>query len=171
MAELSNERLEQLQQGLSQLQASCKTLLLSTLSTDTVPELSYAPYAKSEQGAFYIFISELAAHTANLQCHPVATVLFIQDERDSRNLYARERLSWRCSVRKVERDTKEYQQGLALLTQAQGQMVDMLRTLADFHLFVLVPQAGSYVVGFGQAYEVEPVTGLLMHIDEQRLGR
>lgn len=171
MSELSNERLEQLQQGLERLQVSSKTLLLSTLSEGGMPELSYAPYAKSVQGGFYIFVSELAAHTVNMRSRPVASVLFIQDERDSRNLYARERLSWRCAVREVGRDTEEYQAGLVLLTQAQGNMVDMLRGLSDFHLLMLEPQAGSYVVGFGQAFEVEPQTGMLVHIDEQRLGR
>ncbi|MCV6591266.1 MAG: pyridoxamine 5'-phosphate oxidase family protein [Marinobacterium sp.] len=160
----------QLQQNMQQLQEESKTLLLSTLSSELMPEISYTPCARREDGAFFVFISELAAHTSNMRVHPQVSVMFIRDERESRNLYARERLIWRCQAESVSRESGEYEAGLALLEKVQGNIVSMLRTLSDFHLFVLRPVAGSYVVGFGRAYKVNPQTGQLIHVDEQVLA-
>jgi putative heme iron utilization protein len=34
-------------------------------------------------------------------------------------------------------------------------LIDTLTTLADFRLFLLAPNSGRYIVGFGQAYELK----------------
>jgi len=169
MAEMSKECLEELKAQCLALQSSRKTLLLSTLSQDGVPEISYAPYGRGVDGCFYIFISELAAHTASLLHHPLASALFIREESETKNLFARERLSYRCSVREVMRDTEEYDAGLECLAVDHANMIAMLRTLPDFRLFALLPEQGSYVVGFGKAFDVDPKSGDLLHRDQDRL--
>lgn len=170
MGTLSKEQLLEYQQGMEALQHGAKTLIMASLAEDGVPETSYTPYAQGDTGCFYIFISELASHTANLRRAPQLSVLFIQDERDSRNLYARERLTWRCCAREVAISSAEYEQGVALLRAEQGGMIDMLSGLSDFRLFALEPVSGTYVVGFGKAFEVNAASGRLVHIDEQRLA-
>jgi len=169
MGALSKEQLQEYQQRMDALQRGAKTLIMATLAEDGVPETSYTPYAQGDAGCFYVFISDLASHTANLRRTPQLSVLFIQDERDSRNLYARERLTWRCCAREVAVSSTEYEQGLALLRAEQGSMIDMLSGLSDFRLFALEPVSGAYVVGFGKAFEVDAASGRLVHIDEQRL--
>lgn len=164
MKVLSNTELEEHQQAMEVLQRECRTLLMATLSPQGLPEMSYAPYAAGE-GCYYVFISELAAHTRNLLASSELSVLFIRDEQACRNLFARERLSWRCHAREVL-PGEEYEQGLERLEAAQGQMIAMLRGLSDFRLFALEPQQGTYVVGFGKAFEVDASTGQLIHIDE-----
>ena len=153
-----------------QLEQSRKTLLLSTLNTDQFPEISYAPYFKSETGEFFIFISELSAHTQNLLANPKASVMFIADECDSQNLFARERLIYQCHVEEIERGIPVYTERLDQLETKFGNIMGMLRTLTDFKLFQLKPVKGTYVVGFGKAYEVEPKTGQLVHISADKLS-
>jgi hypothetical protein len=50
-----------------------------------------------------------------------------------------------------------------------GPLIQQLRSLADFHLLALAPQSGTYIVGFGRAYELDTVSGELRHIDADRL--
>ncbi|MGH1463415.1 MAG: HugZ family protein [Neptuniibacter sp.] len=151
------------------LQQSKETLLLSTLSELQNPEISYAPYLRFSDGAFYIFISDLAAHTKNLRTNPRAAVMFISDEAQTTNLFARERLIFQCSVAVVDPDTESYQEILDAMESRFGNIMAMLQSLKDFHLFRLQPNSGSYVVGFGKAYEVDPISGQLEHISEEKL--
>ena len=146
------------QQAVERLQQQFQTLLLST-EYQGRPELSYAPFSRDDQGRFYILISELAEHCRNLLHNPNCSVLFIADERDSRNLFARERLSFYCQAEQVERDSQEYGQQLQQLEQKFGSVIGVLRGLADFHLLRLTPFRGRYVVGFGKAFDIDPHSG------------
>ena len=67
------------------------------------------------------------------------------------------------------RDTEEYDAGLECLAVDHANMIAMLRTLPDFRLFALLPEQGSYVVGFGKAFDVDPKSGDLLHRDQDRL--
>ncbi len=134
--------------------ASQQTLLLSTASCDGLPEASYAPFVRDDAGAFYIFVSELARHTGNLLKNPQAAVLFIRPESESQNVFARERVVFRCSVTEVGSDETLYLSQINALQQKFGDVVSILRTLTDFHLFALKPESGQYVVGFGRAYAI-----------------
>jgi len=168
----------ELGKGMSEPQEACralqqgkKTLLLSTLSADNFPEISYAPYVTDDQGNFYIFISELAAHTQCLLANAKCSVMFVADEDQSQNLFARERLIYSCVSKRVDSSESDYSNMLDRLEETFGNVVGMLRSLPDFHLFRLQPQQGRYVVGFGKAFKVDPITGELEHISEQALKK
>ncbi|WP_207062830.1 HugZ family protein [Motiliproteus sp. SC1-56] len=138
------------------LVSSFDTLLLSTLDQEGAPELSYAPFVEGADGVFWIYISALAAHTRNLRKDARCAVLFIRDERQSRNLFARERLSLQC---RAEIEDVKGAAGAAMvkaLEARHGETVSLLRSLPDFQLFRLTPKQGRYVVGFGRAFEWQP---------------
>jgi putative heme iron utilization protein len=42
-----------------------------------------------------------------------------------------------------------------------GEIVGVLRSLSDFHLFVLAPISGRYIAGFGQTYTIDAKDGSL----------
>ena len=86
---------------LQELLATQQTLLLSTASANCVPDLSYAPFVRDQAGCFYIFVSELAGHTANLLNNPQASVMFIRQESETRNLFARERAVFNCTCQRT----------------------------------------------------------------------
>ncbi len=143
--------------------SSQKTVSLSTLSTAGYPEISYAPYLREENGNFYIFVSELAHHTRNLMQNPVASILFAAPESETRNLFARERAFFNCSVTELARDTDRCDALLDKMQDSFGNTLELLRKLPDFHLFELKPEKGQYTVGFGKAFSIQ-ADGSFEHI-------
>jgi putative heme iron utilization protein len=147
--------------ALQELLASQQTLLLSTASITGIPDLSYAPFVRDGSGCFYIFISEMAAHTDNLLTNPQASVMFVRPESESNNLFARERAIFDCTVKQIERSDACYSTQLMALQDQFGEIVGVLRSLSDFHLFALAPISGRYIAGFGQAYTINVRDGTL----------
>lgn len=142
-----------------------KTLLLSTASTDGYPDSSYAPYVSDNAGNLYIFVSELAQHTRNLMTNSRAGVLFIDDEKNSRNLFARKRISLYCTATEIPRESAEGNAILAKMQESLGKTIALLQQLPDFHLFKLGFDSGSYIRGFGEAYSLADAT---LEIDSLR---
>ena len=54
----------------------------------------------------------------------------------------------------MARDSESCDRVLDDFEQQFGSIIDVLRGLKDFHLFKLVLESGSYVAGFGKAYEL-----------------
>jgi putative heme iron utilization protein len=129
------------------------SLLMATVSPEGHPVASYAPYVSDAEGCFYIYISDLAAHTSNLQRHPEVSVLFIEDESHAKHLFGRQRITYRCNAREIGREQAEFAVVLDWFEQKHGPFMTMMRTLQDFHLFCLTPESAQFVRGFGQAYE------------------
>ncbi len=130
-----------------------RTLHLATTAADGTPIASYAPFALSASGHPQIFVSELAAHTANLQRGTTVSALLIEAERDAAHLFARKRLTLTCTPRHCPRGSGAFERVLANLEARFGEFMGYLRTLEDFHAFELLPHHATYVRGFAQAYE------------------
>ncbi len=132
--------------------STCKTAVIATVSPhDASPHASYAPYLKWENH-FYILVSGLAQHTGNLlqsgQCH----LMFLADERDSVNPFARKRVSYQCDASEVLRSDDRADHILDAMADKFGPTIGMLRQLPDFRLIELSPHEGLFVRGFGQAF-------------------
>ena len=154
--------------ALQELLASQQTLLLSTVSVSGLPDLSYAPFVRDQAGCFYIFVSELAAHTANLLANPKASAMLIRPESESSNLFARERAVFICKPREIGRNEQLYSTQLKAMQAQFGEIVNLLRSLSDFHLFALCPESGRYVAGFGQAYTINVTDGSVSAFSSSR---
>lgn len=131
-----------------------KTLHLSTITSDGKPNASYSPFVSDEQGRLYIFISRLASHTQDLLDTPEVSILLVEDEEKTRQIFARQRISYQCSVDIVSKDNQDYPKHLNAMEKRFGNIVELLKTLPDFILFRLTPQQGQYVKGFGKAYKL-----------------
>ena len=129
-----------------------QTLQLSSLTSEGKPYASYSPFVIDEQGNFYIFISQLAGHTQNLIDNPQASILLIEDEADARQIFARQRISYQCTVEIVTSEEADYLIQLNAMQTRFGNVMELLQTLPDFILFRLTPYQGQYVLGFGKAY-------------------
>lgn len=164
ITKITKQKLEDITQRYQELMASKKTLLLSTASANGVPDISYEPFARDEVGVFYIYVSEMACHTVNLLNNPQASILFIRPESESPNLFARERAVLSCSVSEIIRDDAIYADRVQALQDKFGEVVSVLRSLSDFHLFALRPENGRYVIGFGRAFSINVSDGSLRHI-------
>lgn len=128
-----------------------QSLVLATADQNGTPNSSHAPYLL-QGGNFFILVSGLAKHTANLlqsrRCH----IQILADEQETVNPFARKRLSYLCAVEVVSPQSKDAAELLVLMRQRFGPTVDMLASLSDFQLLRLVPESGSVVLGFGQAH-------------------
>ncbi|MCO6440804.1 MAG: pyridoxamine 5'-phosphate oxidase family protein [Nitrococcus mobilis] len=138
---------------LTALRESQRSVILATVDSAGYPEASYAPYVCDERDAFYILVSQLACHTRNLEANCKASLLFIEPEDSTRQIFARRRLTYRCEGEPIARDTPQWVAQLAVMQRRFGAVVDQLGRLADFRLFRLVPLEGRYVRGFGQAFQ------------------
>ncbi|MCB1876808.1 MAG: pyridoxamine 5'-phosphate oxidase family protein [Chromatiales bacterium] len=130
-----------------------RSLELATGNAET-PLISYAPYVPDGSGGFCIYISQLAAHTGQLQASGSCSVMLIEAEQDAEQVFARKRLIYSCQAQTIERGTDEWQRIMADFHARFGEFIDMIIPLADFVLFRLTPTGGSYVRGFAQAYQL-----------------
>jgi len=154
MADQNDPKL--LEQALRDFRAfisSFDSVVMATTNEQHEPEASYAPVLELD-GKFYIYVSELAVHTRNLLANKTASLLFIEDESHSNNVFARQRATIQIHAEEIERES---QHGLSMLDKLERKfpkMMPLLRSLNDFHLLLLTPQTGSYTAGFGRAYQL-----------------
>ena len=128
-----------------------QSLHLATCNVQGEPEASYAAYVELD-GCYYIYISELSAHTANLGATGRCSAMFIESETDASHLFARRRLTLQCQATESLRGSTEFERVLDWFEDKFGNFMGMLRKLSDFHLYRLLPVKGAYVAGFAKAY-------------------
>ncbi|AYV23271.1 MULTISPECIES: heme utilization protein HutZ [Vibrio] len=130
-----------------------KTIQLATVDEEGRPNVSYAPYVQNQDG-YFVLISQIARHARNLEKNPNVSLMMIEDESDSKQLFARKRLTFDAVASIVERDTEQWQAVIAQMQDRFGEIIDGLSQLQDFILFNLKAEQGLFVKGFGQAYQV-----------------
>ncbi|MHC6799098.1 heme utilization protein HutZ [Vibrio antiquarius] len=130
-----------------------RTLQLATVDAEGRPNVSYAPYVQNQEG-YFVLISKIARHARNLLENPNVSLMMIEDEESSKQLFARKRLTFDAVANVVERDTEMWQQVVGQMKERFGEIIYGLSQLEDFVLFNLKPESGLFVKGFGQAYQV-----------------
>ena len=130
------------------------SLLMATADDNSIPNASYAAYIET-QGDYYVYISELATHTRNINLNRQVSLLFIENEEGASHPFARERLTLQCDAKKIFRDRKEFGDIMELFSQKFGTFMNMIKDLQDFHLYRLHPLKGTYVQGFARAFTLD----------------
>lgn len=151
---------------IQELKQQCRTIVLSTVDKNGTPNVSYAPFT-IVNGEYQVLISTIARHARNLQEVPNVSLMLIEDESQSRQIFARRRLTFDATARQIGRDDSEWAEGLASLKARHGDLVDDLAKMEDFKLFSFKPQHGLFVKGFGKAFEVSDADLVsFVHLDE-----
>ena len=130
-----------------------RTLQLATVDEEGRPNVSYAPFVQNQEG-YFVLISDIARHARNLKANPQVSLMMIEDEESSKQLYARKRLTFDAQASVVERETELWTQVIGQMQERFGEIIDGLSKLQDFSLFNLKAENGLFVKGFGQAYQV-----------------
>ncbi|TMX47021.1 heme utilization protein HutZ [Vibrio sp. Hep-1b-8] len=152
--QVKQERLQgRLEPEIKEFRQARRTLQLATVDENGRPNVSYAPYVQNQDG-YFVLISEIARHARNLQVNPSVSIMMIEDEGDSKQLFARKRLTFDAVASVVERDSKQWNLVIAQMKERFGKIIDGLSQLQDFVLFNLKAEQGLFVKGFGQAYQV-----------------
>ena len=148
MNDISSEAIQEKNNLLSDM----KSIILSTVDREKLPNASYAPSAIDDEGNFYVYISELSKHTRNLLKSSVASIMIIEDESKADNLFARKRFTIEAKSVEVGRDTDEWVNKMDLMQGKFGESISYLRNLTDFRMFKLSPKGGLLVYGFARAF-------------------
>lgn len=143
-----------------------KSIILATVDAEGNPNSSYAPFVEIDN-KFCILVSFMARHTKNLAEGRKTSVMLIEDESATKQIYARERLTVETQPSQIERDTEEWKNVAAKLKERHGKIVDILDEMTDFIMVVLTPIKGAYVNGFGSAYFVDENLEILEHRNDQ----
>lgn len=139
-----------------------KSVILATVDAEGNPNSSYAPFVQVEN-TFYILVSFMAKHTKNLSEGRKTSVMFIEDESATKQIYARERLTLEAATSQIERDSETWNTVVTKLKEDHGKVVDVISEMRDFILIALQPVKGSYVNGFGSAYFVDANLEIIEH--------
>jgi heme iron utilization protein len=147
-------QLEKIQSEYEKFPEEFQSVIISTVNPQGIPNSSYTPYVMDDVKNIYIYVSGLATHTKNLNANPHVSVLFIEDEAQTNQIFARRRLSFDCTATLIERETDKWNQIVEQFQGRFGQIIEVLRGLADFRIFQLTPSEGRFVIGFGAAYHI-----------------
>lgn len=139
-----------------------KSIILATVDAEGNPNSSYAPFVQVDE-TFYILVSFMAKHTKNLADGRKTSIMFIEDESATKQIYARERLTLEATASQIERDSLVWNTVVAKLKENQGKVVEVISGMGDFILIALQPVKGSYVNGFGSAYFVNSNLEIIEH--------
>lgn len=152
--QIKQERLQgRLGPEIKEFRQERRTIQLATVDAEGRPNVSYAPYVQNQEG-YFVLISQIARHARNLLENPNVSLMMIEDEDSSKQLFARKRLTFDAVATVVERDTEMWQQVVGQMKDRFGEIIDGLSQLEDFVLFNLKAEQGLFVKGFGQAYQV-----------------
>ena len=124
---------------------------IATATPSGQPEASYAPFIATDSGV-YLYLSQLAAHSRNLQKNPKLSLLFIEPEHEAADCFARRRVTWTCELETIQRETEQWQKVMNQFEAKHGGTVQLIRQLADFTLYFCRPVKANVVLGFAQAY-------------------
>ncbi|MEM6404302.1 MAG: pyridoxamine 5'-phosphate oxidase family protein, partial [Cyanobacteria bacterium P01_D01_bin.116] len=124
-----------------------QSIIISTVNDEGIPNGSYTPFIMDEFRNIYIYVSGLSIHTQNINLNQKVNVLFIEDEAQTSQIFARRRLNYQCTASLIERETDEWLNIVGKFEARFGEIIEMLRGLADFRIFKLTPDSGRFVIG------------------------
>ena len=132
-----------------------QTLIMASLTPEGEAHASTAPYVRLDND-FYILISTVAQHGRNLLTNSKVSLLFVEDESQCIQPFARKRVTIEATASEIFRDNDHYSAVIErFCAHFDSELVGSLAQMGDFHLFKLSPQSGSVVMGFGRAYRLD----------------
>ena len=141
---------------LNRLISNAQTLTLATMDMAGVPEASMAPFVYEETSRwFYTAVSMLSPHTAHLAAKKPAGIMIIEDEQGAPQVLGRKRVSYRCDVHEIFRESASCHALYEQFKRKFGGIMEVLFELPDFHVYCLRPMSGRYIAGFGGAYTLK----------------
>ena len=130
-----------------------QTIMMSTIDSEGKPNSSYAPSVIDSYGNYYVYISKLSKHTLNMLNNPNVSMMIIEDESKTENVFGRKRFTMDSDVKVIDRDSEEWKEVILLMENKFGETMTYLKDLTDFYLFKLKPESGLLVHGFARAFK------------------
>lgn len=146
----TEEALEQLEHFTNGIES----LMLATVSETGDPFSSYAPFVEDDQHNYYVVLSAHVDHARNLSHNQKASILFIEDESKTKNIFARRRLYFQATAEKFAQDDERKEAIQNLFSEKFGNKAKFMLEMPDFRIYKFIPSDGNLVLGFGAAFAV-----------------
>lgn len=146
-------------EGARKLLRGCRHATLATLAEGGGPFASLVAVATDGRGCPLLLLSDLARHTQNLKRDPRASLL-LDGSHGRRERLAAPRLTLTGTIARADGDAAAVRRRYL----AGHPDAERLLSLADFHFYRLIPDAGHLVAGFGRIDTV-PADALLVAAD------
>lgn len=131
-----------------------QSLLLSTVSADGEPFVSYSPFVEDEEGNFYVFISTAVNHSHNMNATKKAHVMLLEDESKTDHIYARRRMYFKAEAEKFSENDDREEKIHNLFKKRFEDKVSFFSMMKDSRFYKLTLREGNFVLGFGAAYKI-----------------
>jgi putative heme iron utilization protein len=128
------------------------SLMISSLNSNNKPHCSYAPFV-TEENRYYICINLIAKHTKNLLNSKDASIMFIEDECEAKNSFARKRVTFDIEVLHISREDDKFIEIMTLFKDKFGEKASIYKQLNDFQLFEFRPISGKAIFGLDETYD------------------
>jgi heme oxygenase (biliverdin-IX-beta and delta-forming) len=143
------------EQTLARLIRSTRIAALCTLH-DGEPNLAMVAYSFAEDlSAFYIHVSKLGKHTADMEHDPRLSLLISETDDRRADPQTLARVSIRGTAEILPRTDPDYAQ-VKKLYLLRFPEAEQLFSLGDFNLWKIAPKGGRFVAGFGRAFNLVP---------------
>ena len=145
----------QSEQTLARIIRETRVAALGTLR-DGESNLAMVAYAFAEDfSAFYIHVSRLGKHTADMEKEPRVSMLIA--ERDDRRADPQTlaRVSIRGIAEMLPKTDSSYAQIKKIYLERFPE-AEQLFSLGDFNIWKIIPKGGRFVAGFGRAFNLVP---------------
>ena len=133
---------------------SFQSVVLASVDELGEPHASYASFVQDDERTIYVYLSDIARHSQNLKKTQKASALFLKDESQSEEIFARQRLTYDCSVALIPRGGERFQSIAQRFDEKFADKVKGYHSMKDFNIYALTPKKGLLVLGFGQAYGI-----------------
>lgn len=144
-----------LTQALRSLLDAQRVAALGTIGDDGAVLVSMAPFAVAHAfGRIVIHVSELAAHTRNLQGRPRISLLVMQSEVPGQPVHALPRVSFDGLASVLERGSESWHACRAAYLQRFPEAEPMTQ-LGDFKFVAIEVRGARQVAGFGSARSLD----------------
>jgi putative heme iron utilization protein len=143
------------EQTLARLIRKTRVAALGTLH-DGEPNLAMVAYAFAEDfSTFYIHVSRLGKHTADMENNPRVSLLITEGDDQRADPQTLARVSLRGTAEILPRNDSSYAE-VKNIYLGRFPEAEQLFSLGDFNLWRITPKGGRYVAGFGRAFNLVP---------------
>jgi hypothetical protein len=145
------------EQTLARLIRDTRIASLGTIHNGEPNLAMVAVGVESDFSAFYIHVSKLGRHTADMDRDPRVSLLLIEADDWRADPQTLARVSLQGTAGPLPRDASDYPRAKDLYLKRFPE-AEQLFSLGDFNLWKITPKSGRFVAGFGRAFNLVPET-------------
>ena len=143
------------EQSLARLLRETRIAALGTIHDGGPNQAMVALAHESDFSAFYIHVSTLGKHTADMQANPLVSLLLVETDDLRPDPQTLARLSIHGTAEVLPGNGVDYQRVKELYLQDFPE-AEQLFLLGDFNLWKITPKSARFVAGFARAFNLVP---------------